>query len=143
MQYWDTSTLLKLYVPEQDSAQFIAHRGNSVVHSSTITRWEIFRAVARKELEKAIAPGAAESVFATFDRDMEAGRVVLFPSESKVETSFQKIVLDLHRRQPAVVIRTLDAIHLASAITYSADEVVTTDPRMRDGATSLGLKVFP
>jgi len=40
-------------------------------------------------------------------------------------------------------VRTLDAIHLATAHLLPADEVVTLDGHMRAGATALGLNLFP
>lgn len=56
---------------------------------------------------------------------------------------FRKLVIQFHRQQPPVVVRTLDGIHLATAHLLQADEVVTLDSHMRGGATSLGLKLFP
>ncbi|MDA8068992.1 MAG: type II toxin-antitoxin system VapC family toxin [Actinomycetota bacterium] len=38
-------------------------------------------------------------------------------------------------------LRSLDALHLASAIRLNTDAVLTYDPRMSDAATALGLKV--
>ena len=78
-----------------------------------------------------------------FTADIEAGRIVLLPHDSAIETHFQKLVLGLHRRQPPVVIRTFDAIHLATAELLGASEVITTDLRMRDGAAALGMQLFP
>jgi predicted nucleic acid-binding protein len=143
MHYWDTSTLLKLYVPEPDSAQFAAHVTTSVIYSSELARWELMRAIIRKEMEQAIPALSAETVFAKFRSDVKAGRVILLPVDGAVETHFRSMVLQLHRRQPAVRIRTADAMHLATAMLLPATELVTTDSQMRDGAKALGLKLFP
>jgi hypothetical protein len=143
MQYWDTSTLLKLYVPEIDSAQFAAHVPNATIYSSELARWELLRAITRKEMELAIPPLSAETVFAMFRSDVNAGRVVLHPVDGAVETQFRTLVLTLHRQQPPTFIRTFDAIHLATAMLLSATEVATADVQMRNAAIAIGLKVFP
>ena len=78
MHYWDTSTLAKLYVAESDSAQFQSHlAATGSAATSVLARWEIFRVLARKEAEKVIIPGAAEVIFAKFEADIAASRVVL------------------------------------------------------------------
>lgn len=143
MQFWDTSTLLKLYVPESDSALFAAHLATEAIYASEMARFELLRAVVRKEIEHAIPPLASESVFNRFLGDVGAGRVVLLSLDAAVETRFRSLVLQLHRRQPPVVVRTLDAIHLATANVLLATEVVTADSHMRAGAMAMGLKVFP
>ena len=61
MQYWDTSTLAKLYVSESDSAQFAAYlAATGPVTTSELARWELFRVLARKEAESMLPTGAAE-----------------------------------------------------------------------------------
>jgi predicted nucleic acid-binding protein len=94
-------------------------------------------------MEGAIPPMSAETVFAKFRSDVKAGRIVLLLVDGAVESCFRSIVPQLHRRQPPVAIRTADAMHLATAMLLPATEIVTTDPRMRDGATALSLKLFP
>jgi predicted nucleic acid-binding protein len=143
MQYWDTSTLLKLYVPEPDSAQFAAHVTTSAIYSSELARWELLRAIIRKEVAGAIPVMSAEIVLAKLRSDVKAGRIVLLPVDGAVETNFRTMVPQLHRRTPPVTIRTADAMHLATAVLLPATEVVTTDSQMRDGAAMLGLKLFP
>jgi uncharacterized protein with PIN domain len=82
MYYWDTSTLAKLYVAESDSAQFQSHlAATGSATTSVLARWEIFRLFARKESESLIIPGAAEAIFAKFEADVAAGRVVLLPMD--------------------------------------------------------------
>ena len=143
MQFWDTSTLLKLYVPETDSTQFAAHISATSVCASELARWELLRAIARKEMDRAIPPFSSENVFERFLADVSARRVVLLPVNPAVEARFRVLILELHRRHPPVVIRTLDGIHLATADLLPATEVVTTDSHMRNGAAAIGLKTFP
>ena len=143
MQYWDTSTLLKLFVPEADSPLFAAHLSQSAICISHVGQAEMLRAIARKEMEGAIPTMSAETAFGKFLADVSAGRIVVLPFDARVETHFRTLVLQLHRQHPPVVVRTLDAIHLATAHLLPADEVVTMDGLMRAGATALRLKLFP
>jgi predicted nucleic acid-binding protein len=46
-------------------------------------------------------------------------------------------------QSPAIMLRTLDAIHLAAAIVSGELEVFATDKRLREAAISLGLSVYP
>ena len=143
MQYWDTSALLKLYVPEPDSAQFAAHVNVPSILTSELTRWELLRAVVRKEMDQAIPANSAEAVFARFLSDVSLGRIGMLASDTAVETRFRSLVLQLHRRQPPVVIWTMDALHLATADLLKATELVTTDTHLRAGAIAIGLKPYP
>lgn len=143
MQYWETSALLKLYIPEPDSQLFAAHLSQSPICTSQIGLAEMLRAIARKELEGAIMKMSAEAAFARFTGDISDGRIVVLPFDNRVEACFRELVIRFHRQQPPILVRTLDAIHLATAHLLPADEVVTLDSHMRAGATSLGLKLFP
>jgi predicted nucleic acid-binding protein len=144
MHYWDTSTLVKLYVAESDSAQFHSHlAATGSATTSALARWEIFRVFARKEADNMIVPGAAEAIFARFEADVAAGRVVLLPMDSAVEERFRNLTLRLHRLVPPVFTRTLDAIHLATADNHAATGLVVTDVNLRKCAVAIGLKIFP
>jgi predicted nucleic acid-binding protein len=144
MQYWDTSTLAKLYVSEPDSAQFAAYlAATGPITTSELARWELFRVLARKEAEGLIPAGAAEAVFASFQGHVTAGKVALVPMNELVEARFQQLLLRLHRLNPPLVVRTLDGIHLATADLNGADALVATDANMRKCAAAIGLKLYP
>lgn len=144
MHYWDTSTLVELYVSEADSPQFTAHLvATGPATTSELARWEMFRGFARKEADQVVATGAAEAVFARFEADVASGRVTLLPMSAAIEERFRKPALKLHRLAPPVFTRTLDAIHLATAELHQADQFVATDVNLRKCAAAIGLKVFP
>ena len=140
MQYWDTSTLAKLYVSEPDSAQFAAYlAATGPITTSELARWELFRVLARKEAGSLLPTGAAEVIFGRFQADIAAGKVGLVP----METRFQQLVLRLHRLNPPLAARTLDGIHIATADLHGADALVATDTNMRKCAAAIGLKLYP
>ena len=144
MQYWDTSTLAKVYVSEPDSAQFAAYlAATGPITTSELTRWELFRVLARKEAGGLLPTGAAEVIFGRFLADVAAGKVALVPMDSQVETRFQQLVLRLHRLNPPLAVRTLDGIHIAAADLHGADALVATDMNMRKCAAAIGLKLYP
>jgi predicted nucleic acid-binding protein len=144
MQYWDTAALAKLYVSEPDSAQFAAHMvATGQIMTSDLGRWELFRVLARKETEGAIPTGAREALFARFMSDVAVGKVELMPLSPPLETRFQQLVLRLYRLSPPLLVRSLDAIHLATADFHGAEALVTTDANMRKCAAAIGMKLYP
>jgi predicted nucleic acid-binding protein len=144
MQYWDTSTLAKLYVSEPDSARFVAYlAATGPITTSELARWELFRVLARKEAGGLLPTGAAEVIFGRFQADVTASKVSLVAMDLLVETRFQQLVLRLHRLNPPLMVRTLDGVHLATADLHGADALVATDTNMRECAAAIGLKLYP
>lgn len=127
MIYLDTSALAKLVVAEPESAALAAwlgERRNVTLVTSVIGLVEVRRAVRR------VAPTAvaqAEYVCAAMD---------MVPLSERILESAGVI-------GPAEL-RTLDAIHLASAQALGAalTEVVTYDRRLHAGCTALGITVM-
>jgi hypothetical protein len=144
MRYWDTSTLAKLYLAELDSPQFSAHWVQTgVITTSTLTRWEMFCVLSRKEADGLIQSGASEIIFNEFLSDVARGGVVLVPLHEPEEDRFRNLVLRLYRSKPPLFTRTLDGIHVATADLHGASQFVSTDLQMRRCAAAIGLSVYP
>lgn len=144
MYFWDSSALVKLYTPEVDSPVFESYlASHGPVNASELVRWELFRVLARKEADGVIHSGTTEKVFAGFERDVAEGKVLLEPLDQKVEQQFRQLILQVHRHKAGVLIRTADAIHIATAQMHNAVEFVVTDTTMRKCALAVGVKVFP
>src|SRR5208283_5026864 len=138
MHYWDTSTLAKLYVAESDSPQFSARWSQTgVITTSSLARWELFCVLARKEADGLIPSGAAEIIFDEFLTDVGSGAVVLVPMYEAEEDQFRNLVLRLYRSKPPLFTRTLDGIHIATAVLHGATEFVSTDLNMRKCAAAI------
>jgi predicted nucleic acid-binding protein len=120
--YIDTSALLKLVVDEPESEAlraYLSDRGPLVTSALSVT--ELLRAARR------IAPS------------FEAPARALLDGLTLVEIS--RPILEAAALLHPPVLRTLDAIHLATALTQGAalEVVVTYDVRLRDAARAGGL----
>jgi len=144
MSYWDTSTLGKLYLPEPDSADFAQKAAvDPAIATTRLALYEMRRVAFRKESEGFIQTGTAESVLAQVNQDIAAGQIRIVEMDARVEAEFNGIMATCYRYSPPLPIRTLDALHLASARADNQRELVATDRRMRDAAKLLGLSLFP
>jgi uncharacterized protein len=141
--YWDTSALLKLYLPEPDSAFFVEliSRANKPIRTSAVARVEMKCALLRRHGELESHAGA--EAFGQFAKDCAAGRILFVPCGESVLSEAEKIAALVHGRERPVMLRSLDAIHLASAVAIRAAMVVATDLRLRDSAKLLKLLVLP
>lgn len=122
--YLDSSALVKLVVAEPESGSLRRFmRLHRVRMSSALARTEVVRAVRHRGPE----------VIA------RARRVVLRIDLVRIDDA----LLDAAASLDAMIVRSLDAIHLASALSVAAEleALVTYDARMTTGAELLGLPV--
>jgi len=122
--YVDTSAFVKLAVEEPESTGLRSFLGTWAVRaSSALLRTESIRATRRH---------GADAVAAA-RRELRSVTLVALTDE----------LLDAAALLDPVSIRSLDAIHLATARSLGADVgvVVTYDDRMADAARGLGLEV--
>ena len=135
--YLDASALVKLFVPESDSdALNAAMRGAKDVVLSDLALTEMTSALGRRRREGALTADEAQR---------------LYREAAKLATVCRRVELTppIHRRAERLLLalprslRTLDALHIASAIDAQAATVVTLDFRLRDAASEQGLFVAP
>jgi predicted nucleic acid-binding protein len=121
--YLDSSAIVKLVVAEPESRALRAHlrRRRPLVSS----------ALARTEVVRALLPAGAIA--------MSRGREVLRRLDL---VRISDRVLDMAGTLEPAQVRSLDAIHLATAQLLGEDlsQVITYDDRMADAARSIGLK---
>lgn len=142
MIYWDTSCVLKLYAPEADSAAYIAFASRSgPLHTSDLTKTELYYGLIRKETAGDVKNGLAEVAFAKFLDDEGKGRFVFYPIGEDVQAESERVARSCYRTADLPVpIRTLDGIHLATALVAKLREVATADDRMLRALPLLGLR---
>jgi len=125
--YIDSSALVKLVQREAESAalrRFLRRRQDSGRVTSALARVEVVRAVA----------GAGPNAISHARR--QVGRID--------QINLDRDLLDAAAAlAPAMVLRSLDAIHLACALALGAElgGVITYDQRMQKAAQSLGMAV--
>jgi len=135
--YLDASALVKLFVPEVGSDELNqALAGLADVIVSDLALPEMASALGRRTRERVL-------------RREEAQR--LYREATKLHASSRQAELTppIHRRAERLMLsltsplRTLDALHLATALDAEAATIVTFDPRLREAAASQGLFVAP
>ena len=144
MSYWDTSALAKLYLVEPDSATFdaLAQRPTPI-RISPLVRYEARLAFLRREREGAIAANAAVVLSRRLDQDIAVGKVEIVATGFAVESEFEQVVQACLNRAAPIWIRTLDALHLAAALSVSEMEFLSNDLRQRAAAVAVGMTVLP
>jgi predicted nucleic acid-binding protein len=136
--YFDTSALVKRYIRERGSTQVGSLLRRHDLLSSAITPVEVLSAVWRRKRDGDLSE---ETFLATLSRvQSDRARWELVEVGALVLNRAEEIV------QGTVPIRTLDAIHVASVITFQSAAgmrvpFITGDARQRDAAGQMKLDV--
>ncbi len=137
--YMDTSVLLKRYLEESGTAQARQLLRRYRVVSSAITPVEATSALWRRRALRDVE-----------EADLHA--ILKRMAEDRSHWEFIDLTTDILDGAEQVIqragVRTLDAVHLASALTIQAAngrrrqaQFMTSDARQRDAAAGLGLRV--
>ena len=123
MLYADSSALVKLVLAETESDALDAYLGDRPLASSAFARTELVRAVRR------LRP------------DREEAAIALLASLDFIDINRE--VLTRAATLPPPQLRSLDAIHLASALALGEEleALLTYDARMAEAARAAGLHV--
>ena len=140
--YWDTSCVLALYAPEEISSQAaeLATLEKGQIHSSSILEFEMTFAVHAKEARGEIPSGGSAKVLSQFQTDLQRGRFLLVPLGIDIKACTRDIAARTLQAEPPVFLRTLDGIHIATALELGSSELITADRKMADAATFLGIR---
>lgn len=128
--YVDSSALLKRVITEAESLGIVEtlerhHRDGDMLVSSSLAWVEVARAL-RTHTERGLTAVAA-------DVDGALSGIA--------EQRISREVISLARRVNPHRLRSLDAIHLASALLIDADEMLTYDDRLAAACAESGLAV--
>lgn len=138
--YLDSCIIVKLLAAEPDSEFFTDSLEGKPLVTSELAQTEVFSALLARERAGKIDAPARQRAWREFSKRIEVKEIRVEPLNSIV---LRKATHLLERCHPSVPLRTLDAIHLASADLCQDFPLVTTDARLRDAATLLGFEVFP
>lgn len=138
--YLDSCIIVKLLVAEPDSEFFVRALEGQPLVTSELAQTEVFSALLARERAGKISAADRQLAWKELGARIEAGEIRIEPLHSIV---LRKARQSLEQCHPKVPLRTLDAIHLATADLCQDFPLVTTDGRMRDAAKLLGITVFP
>ena len=136
--YLDTSVAVKLYVAEPDSSECEARLDGSGLVSSELLLGEFFAALLAKERDKEISAAERGRIWELFKSHIAEQRIHLLVLDGEVVRDARKLMAEVH---PAVPLRTLDALHLATFRAVSAGPLFSKDKRMNAAARRLHLPV--
>ena len=144
-EYWDTSCVLKLYTAEQDSGRVLAlmELSPKPILVSALVRAELVYAFLRKERVGQIRPGASAPLLERLEMDEANGKFRFIALGREVLKRSEQVGRNCLRGGRSILLRTLDGLHIGTAIHCGCKTIVTTDERMRAGAKKMGLKVLP
>ena len=135
--YVDSSALAKLYVPEVDSdrlERFLHGRRDLMISELAIT--EVLSAVARRRRDGELDANQANQIREALLADAQSGVFKRLDLDPVVHREAERLLF----ATDAVALRTLDALHIALALSGTATHVVTFDRRMSEAATQAGLR---
>lgn len=138
--YLDSCILVKLLVVEPDSEFFIRALEGKPLVTSELAETEIFSALLARERAGKISTLDRHRAWQELASRVEAGEIKIEPLNS---VALRKARHTLEQCHPKILLRTLDAIHLATADLCHDFPLVTTDARLRDAAVLMGFSVFP
>ena len=139
LTYYDTGVLVKLYVPEAGSdgvCEFVAARGKALL-ITPLHDAEARNAFALKVFRREITPREQRGLLRQWGQDLTTGRL----GTQAVDWAlvFRRTAAMSGEWTPNLGCRTLDVMHVASALILGAREFVTLDLRQRRLAESVGL----
>ena len=138
--YLDSCIIVKLLVVEPDSEFFIGSLEGKPLVTSELAQTEVFSALLARERAVKISPVDRQRAWREFETRIESKEIRIEKMNSIV---LRKATHLLERCHPKVPLRTLDAIHLATADLCHDFPLATTDGRMRDAAHLMGFSIFP
>jgi predicted nucleic acid-binding protein len=139
--YVDPSALLKLYVHEPESAAMSAWRGRHRV-ALTIThqgRVEVVNGICLAAFRKHLTPAALTDALASFDEDLKQHRYA--PADLLWRATLNRAEALSREHTPRLGCRTLDVMHVASALELGFKKFLTFDVRQHALARAVGLKL--
>lgn len=141
--YWDTSCVLKLYTQEVDSELYFEKlkESNSPICSSVLLASELTYAFHAKENRNELSAQAPLALYQAFCEDCERGRILLLPLGADVRKQATHIATRCYGESPPITLRTLDGLHLATAVVAGCRQIQTADQRMQTAALRLGLQI--
>jgi predicted nucleic acid-binding protein len=136
--YLDTSALVKRYLPERNSEAFESYFSElAPVHISRLTLVELRSTFARKRRQARLNLAQEAAAMNEVRTDIQNGLLTVAPSTDADFIEAFRLMDEL----TTLPLRTLDALHLATASGLGSGVIATADDVMRRAAHQLQLEV--
>jgi len=137
--YLDTGCFVKLYYPETDSAQVIAHIQGKPICYTPLHELEFVNALQLKLFLKNATPQQVAAARGLVEADLKSGVVILVGGDWP--SIFREAVKLGEQHTGAIGCRSLDILHCAAAKVLGATEFVSADTRQKKAARAMGLNL--
>ena len=134
--YLDSCVIVKLVSREPDSEAYHAIVAGRAVTTSELAVTEVRSALLAKERMGRISPQARQTGWRLFQEKVREQELVLLPLSRQVIERAGGVIEQCH---PSIPLRTLDAIHVATAELHGALELCSSDKRVCDAARALSI----
>ena len=141
MTYYDTGLLLKLYTNERDSeaVRKLVVRRREALAFTPMHHAECVSALRLKAFRRECRLEQSTAALAALDDDVDSG--VLRPTALDWEAVWERAEKLARAHAASTGCRTLDTLHVASALQLEAQVMVTRDQRQASLAKLAGLRV--
>jgi predicted nucleic acid-binding protein len=137
--YIDSSALVKLYVPEPESDELDAFlRGRDDLMISELCVTEVVSAASRRRREGTLSNEEVRRIAKAVLSDVQFGSFLRLDLSPAIHRYAERMLLGAEKTP----LRTLDALHIALAVSAGAENLITFDDRMAEAAVLHGLRIL-
>ncbi len=137
--YIDSSALAKLYVPEPESDEldaFLEGRQDLLISELCIT--EVTSAASRRRRQRNLNNEQIQEIEKALLSDAQSGSFRRLDLSPAIHRDAERMLLAAEKTP----LRTLDALHIALALSGGATSLITFDDRMAEAAVLQGLRII-
>lgn len=138
--YLDSCVIVKLVSREPDSEAYDGLVAGQPVVTSELAVAEVRSALLAKERTGRISRPARLAGWRLFQDKVRDQEFVLLPLTRQVIERAGAVIDQCH---PKVALRTLDALHVATAELYGGEQMCSSDPRVCEASDFIGLPLVP
>lgn len=139
--YLDTSVLFSLYVPDANTAAAVSktHAAARPFLCTDFAEFEFVNALSLRHFRRELSLSQVKEVLALFRQDLESGtlRSARIPS-----VAFERAREIARQHTAKLGTRSLDILHVASALALGATQLITFDERQAKLASFVGLRLI-
>jgi len=138
--YLDSAIIVKLLVREPDSDWFDERLRGETFETSELALTEVQSALLAKQRAGSISAREAVAGMEKFRSMIEDDTITLFKLNHTVLERAAAMLVACH---PQIPLRTLDALHVATADLHNSRKLSTTDHRMRAACERFAIALVP